>query len=102
MPAALIRPTTPTLPETNGEPLEDPSEGDGQGRGEPISPKKTARPRKTKPAAGEKAKGRKLTLPDSVFDRLVLHAIRRGSTVSAIAAEILDRQLPHHRIVTDD
>jgi hypothetical protein len=53
-------------------------------------------------APSEKGKSRKLTLPDSVFDRLVLTAIKRGSTASAIAAEILDRQLPRHRIVTDD
>ena len=53
-------------------------------------------------APREKGKSRKLTLPDSVFDRLVLTAIQRHSTASAIAAEILDRQLPRHRIVTDD
>jgi hypothetical protein len=53
-------------------------------------------------AAGDKGKGRKLTLPDGVFDRLVLTAIKRGSTASSVAAEILDRDLPRHRIVTDD
>lgn len=53
-------------------------------------------------AAGDKGRGRKLTLPDGVFDRLVLTAIKRGSTASAVAAEILDRNLPRHRIVTDD
>jgi hypothetical protein len=96
----------PTLPETNGEtssePLEDPAEGDGQGRGESNgSAKKTPR-RRPRPTAGEKGKGRKLTLPDSVFDRLVLTAIKRGSTASAIAAEILDRNLPRLRIASDE
>ena len=50
----------------------------------------------------EKGKGRKLTLPDSVFDRLVLTAIQRGYTASAIAAEILDRNLPRLRIASDE
>jgi hypothetical protein len=62
------------------------------------SPKR--RPRAS--AAADKGKGRKLTLPDSVFDRLVLTAIKRGSTASAVAAEILDRNLPKLRIATDD
>jgi hypothetical protein len=52
--------------------------------------------------AGDTSKGRKLTLPDSVFDRLVLTAIKRGSTASAVAAEILDRNLPRLRIAADD
>ena len=51
---------------------------------------------------GEQSRVHKLILLDSVFTRLELHAIKRGSTASAIAAEILDRQLPHHRITTDD
>ena len=55
-------------------------------------------------AAGDKGKGRKrrLTLPDGVFDRLVLTAVKRGSTASAVAAEILDRNLPRLRIAADD
>ena len=107
MPAALIRPTAmPTLPEANGETstdlLDDPSDGDGQGRGETNGNPKRSPRRRTKPAPSEKSKGRKLTLPDSVFDRLVLTAIKRGSTASAIAAEILDRNLPRLRIAADE
>jgi hypothetical protein len=106
MPTALIRPTMPTPHEANGETgaelLDDPADGDGQGRGEANgNPKKPPR-RRPKPAPGEKSSAHKLTLPDSLFTRLELHAIKRGSTASAIAAEILDRQLPHHRIATDD
>ena len=107
MPAALIRPTVmPTPPEANGETstesLDDTGDGDEQGRGEANGqPKKSSR-RRTRPAPSEKSKGRKLTLPDSVFDRLVLTAIKRGSTASAIAAEILDRNLPRLRIAADD
>ncbi len=98
MPAALIRPTAmPTPHEANGETstelLEDPVDGDGQGRGEANG---------SASAAGDKGKGRKLTLPDGVFDRLVLTAIKRGSTASAVAAEILDRNLPRLRIAADD
>jgi hypothetical protein len=107
MPAALIRPTTmPTPPERNGdpggEPIEDPAEGDGQGRGESNGNLRKPPRRRPKPAAGEKSGAHKLTLRDSVFQRLELQAIKRGSTASAIAEEILDRQLPRHRIVTDD
>jgi hypothetical protein len=51
---------------------------------------------------GEQSRVHKLILLDSVFTRLELHAITHGTTVSAIAAEILDRQLPHHRIAKDD
>jgi hypothetical protein len=58
--------------------------------------------RRRAPAASDKGKGRKLTLPDSVFDRLVLTAIKRGSTASAVAAEVLDRNLPRLRIAADD
>jgi hypothetical protein len=108
MPAALIRPTAmPTPHETNGETstelLEDPVDGDGQGRGEANgSARRSSKRRPKASAAGDKGKGRKLTLPDSVFDRLVLTAIKRGSTASAVAAEILDRNLPRLRIAADD
>jgi hypothetical protein len=107
MPAALIRPTAmPTPPEANGEAstdlLEDSVDGDGQGRGESNGGARRSPKRRPKPVAGEKISAHKLSLPDSVFTRLELHAIKRGSTASAIAAEILDRQLPHHRITTDD
>jgi hypothetical protein len=58
--------------------------------------------RKARPAAGEKCSAHKLSLPDSVFTRLELIAIKRGSTASAVAAEILDRNLPRLRIAADD
>jgi hypothetical protein len=108
MPAALIRPTAMPTPheangETGGELLEDPADGDGQGRGEPNGgARRSAKRRPKAAAAGDKGKGRKLTLPDSVFDRLVLTAIKRGSTASAVAAELLDRNLPRLRISADD
>lgn len=108
MPAALIRPTAmPTPPETNDQagtdPIEDSGDEDGQGRGESNGSSRRSPRRKPRASAvGEKGKGRKLTLPDSVFDRLVLTAIKKGSTASAVAAEILDRNLPRLKIASDD
>jgi hypothetical protein len=46
----------------------------------------------------EKTKGRKLHLPDDVHDRLQLLAFQKRSTISAVAAEILDRNLPRFRL----
>jgi hypothetical protein len=64
-----------------------------------TAPKPRARRRRIDP--GEKTRGHKLSLPDAVFERLELTAIRRRSSVSAIAAEILDRNLPRLRIEQD-
>jgi hypothetical protein len=47
--------------------------------------------------AGE-TKGRKPSLPDGVHDRLQLVAFQRRTSASAVAAEILDRNLPRLRI----
>ena len=101
--SALIRPTSaPTPPER--EPVdevdESPEEAE-QGRGganEPASEPKRSRPRRAAAAAGGETRGRKLSLPDSVFDRLQLTAIQRRKTISAVAAEILDRNLPRLKI----
>jgi hypothetical protein len=103
MPATLIRrPTSTTPPETNGDLVEDLADGDEQGRGESNGNARKPPRRRTKPAASEKSSPHKLTLRDSVFNRLEFHAIKRGSTASAIAEEILDRQLPRYKLVTDD
>jgi hypothetical protein len=100
MPDNLIRSTMP--PERNGEPIDDQADAElnGEGRGGLTTRKPRTRGRGR--VAGEKVRGRKLQLPDSVFERLSLHAIKRKSNASAIAAEILDRNLPKHRIATDD
>jgi hypothetical protein len=76
-------------PDGNGAPVDD--QADDGTDGEP-------RARGRRVAAGEKVRGRKLQLPDSVFERLSLHAIKRKTN----AAELLDRNLPKHRIATDD
>jgi hypothetical protein len=64
--------------------------------GAPIEPKPKTRTRRV--VTGGETRGRKLSLPDAVFDRLQLLAIQRRKTVSAVATEILDRNLPKLRI----
>ena len=60
---------------------------------QPTAPAPKPRARRRRILAGV-SRGHKLSLPDAVFERLELIAIRRRSTVSANAAEILDRNLP--------
>lgn len=106
--SALIRPTsTPTPPEREPvDPADEPDEagseaeqGGGAGANGPASEPKRARTRRAATSApGGETRGRKLSLPDSVFDRLQLTAIQRRKTISAVAAEILDRNLPRLKI----
>jgi hypothetical protein len=49
------------------------------------------------PAGGE-TNGRKLSLPDDVHDRLWLLARERRTTVSAVAADLLNRALPRFKV----
>jgi hypothetical protein len=103
LPSTLIRPTpTQTPPEqANGGQAEEQAEGDGQGRGAaPAEAKPRTRARRVIAGGGD-AKGRKLSIPDAVFDRLQLTAIQRRKTISAVATEILDRNLPKLRIERD-
>jgi hypothetical protein len=111
MPTALIR---PTLPEPrngeladesiegeelhSGELADESADGEEQGRGVRPSRSKPNRTPKKKPEAG---RGRKLILPDSLFDRLQLYAIKKRKTVSAVAVEVLDRNLPKLRIADE-
>lgn len=102
MPSGLFRPTTSTASPADAPVDELVDAGDEQSRGEntPAAESRTPKPRarrKSVPAGGE-TKGRKLSLPDSVYDRLYLLAHMRKTTASAIAAEILDRNLPRLRI----
>jgi hypothetical protein len=46
--------------------------------------------------------GRKFQLPDAVFQRLQLHAIKKRTNPSAVLADILDRTLPKHSIATEE
>jgi hypothetical protein len=93
MPAGLIVETTP---------LEGSADGDsenGQSRGE-TSRARGRRGRRVAP--GGKVSGRKFQLPDAVFERLQLHAIKKKLNVSAVLADILDRNLPKHSIATEE
>jgi hypothetical protein len=111
MPEALLK-STVTLPESrngNGCPSEDPSEVNGESNGHSngeLAPGSRPRTRRTRTrlaaSASERRKGRKLTIRDSVFARLELQAIRKGSTVSAIVDEMLDRELPRLKITQED
>jgi hypothetical protein len=89
LPAGLMRPTTPTV-----EPVDDPTE---QGGDSPAESRAT-KPRRKRQAIASATHGRKLHLPDDVYERLVLTAIKRKTTASAIAADVLDRNLPRLRI----
>jgi hypothetical protein len=90
-------------PERNGDSTDEPVDGpnrngeltDDQGRGE-TSPAKIRAPRqRSRPVDdSEKGKGRNLKIPDSVFRRLELEALRRQTDNSKLVTKILDRELP--------
>lgn len=61
-------------------------------------PKPARRRTVRKPPAEGPGKARKLTLPDDVFDRLQLLAFQKRTTASAVAADILNRNLPRFRV----
>jgi hypothetical protein len=97
LPAGLLRPTT-TPPDAEAGPSSDVGEPAGsQGGGASAEPKPRTRTRRP-PVTTEATKGRKLHLPDDVHDRLWQLARQRRKTVSAVAAEILDRNLPRFRV----
>jgi hypothetical protein len=85
---------TEAPPDGNGEALDGQADGEnGQSRGglratRPRRPKNRLKP-------GEKPRGCKLNIPQSVFDRLQQTAIKRRTTMSVLAGEILDRNLPY-------
>jgi hypothetical protein len=61
-----------------------------------IAPKGGRRRRPSAPV--EKTAKRGVYLTDSVWDRLQYEAIRRRTTVSAIAGDVLDRNPPRFRV----
>jgi hypothetical protein len=88
-PAAIVETIAPA------DDASDAAEGQGRG-GQPEA--KSSRVRRKRPPAGGETRGRKLHLPDSIHDRLGLLARQRCQSVSAVAAEILDRNLPRFRV----
>jgi hypothetical protein len=107
MPTAILQRTIAPPPESEspsgGDLVRDPAEAEtnGQSRGESTAPSKP-RTRRRKPAPGEKVRGRKFQIPDGVFQRVQLQAIRRQTNPSAIVAEILEKNLPSMRITIDE
>jgi hypothetical protein len=105
MPDDLIRRTMP--PERPVEPADDQTDGEsngelnGESRGG-VTARKTRTRSGRRIAPGDKIRGRKFQMPDSVFERLCLHALKRKTNPSAIVAELLDRHVPKHRIQTDE
>ena len=96
LPAGLLRPTTPleTMP-----PEPDTVDDQGGEQGGSTEAKPTAgKTRRKRPVVASKTTGRKLVLPDDVHDRLWLLARQRRQTVSAVASEILDRNLPRFTV----
>jgi hypothetical protein len=100
LPAGLLRPTTQpeTIPtEVSADSTDDAAESvDGQGRG--LDAKPTAKTRKKRVPAGGETRGRTLFLPDGIHDRLWLLSRQRRVSVSSIAADILDKNLPRYRV----
>lgn len=96
-----MRPTTPPVAGPADEvagPVEPAGVGEGQGREETAPESRPVRARRKRPPVGGETHGRKLHLPDPIHDRLKLVALQRRTTASAVAAEILDRNLPRLRI----
>ena len=62
---------------------------------------KPARKARKRPAVASKTTGRKLILPDDVHDRLWLLARQRKTSVSAVATDILDRNLPRFSVTRE-
>jgi hypothetical protein len=93
MPAGLIVETTPH---------ESSNDGDGETNGQSGGGTSRARGRRRRSAPSGKVSGRKFQLPDPIFERLQLHAIKKRSNPSTVLADILDRALPKHSIATEE
>ena len=94
IPSLLMKPTP------HETPVADQAEAAEQG-GEPSAQASRPRPRRRRVPAGGETRGHKLALPDALFDRLQFTAIQRKSNISAVAVEILDRNLPRWRLERD-
>jgi hypothetical protein len=82
------------------DPVDDaPVAEEGRGVATEAKPK---RRRARSNLTGKESRGRNLSLPDVIFERLQLVAIKRRKTLSAVAAEYLDRSLPKYRISDDE
>jgi hypothetical protein len=90
-------------PEGNDE-LGDQQAGDGtngQSRGG-LRPTRPTRSKKGRLKDGERLRGCKLSIPETVFERLRQTAIKRKTSMSLVAAGILDGKLPHFEVIESD
>jgi hypothetical protein len=89
-------------PAENGE-LGDDHQDDGVTNGRSRGRLRAVRPRKVRGIPpGEKPRGCKFTLPESVFDRLQQTAIKRRKTMSEVVAETLNSRLPYFDVTQRD
>ena len=95
MPAGLVASTMP--PDTKGE-----LDGELDGAEMNVQSRGGVPGSRRRIAAGEKISGRKFQIPDCVFERLLLQAIKKKTNASAIVSEILNRELPQHKITTEE
>ena len=100
---ALIRPTQ-QQPEPDAEAVaaeqgSDDEPAAGQAAESRTAPARGRRRRADR--AHNKTGKRGLYLTDAVWQRLQLEAIRKGTTVSAVAGDLLERNLPRLRIERD-
>jgi hypothetical protein len=77
------------LLERNGSP--DVDQADEQSRGDGRA---APRPRRRRPPVTEKGRGRHLHIPDAIYRRLELEALRRGWDKSKLATHLLNQALP--------
>lgn len=101
---SILRPTVPKddLSDPSEAPDAQPDDATDQSRGgEQATETRAPRPRRKRPPAGGKTTPRKYSVPDEVHERAELLAIKRKTSVSAIVADILDRNLPRLRIESD-
>jgi hypothetical protein len=81
----------------NGELVDDQAGAELGTKGRGVA----ARRRRRLPP-GEKPRECKLTLPESVFERLRQTAIKRKTTMSIVGAELLNRGLPYFEVIQKD
>lgn len=89
----LLRPTPPPEPSAPAD-----AAAPAAGRETAAPEARTPRARTRRAPVGTETRGRKLHLPDDVHDRLWLLARQRRKSVSAVATEILDRNLPRFKV----
>jgi hypothetical protein len=98
---ALIRPTPPEQPEAPepAEAIDDAGQGGSPQADARAASTRGRKRRADKPQAATGKRG--LYLTPATWQRLQLEAIRKGTTVSAVAEDVLVRNLPRLRIERD-